>query len=522
MDVGLRLSKIVFFDVAPDLSHLNDAERAAIARCVDAADVMTEIYLRQVSAQNSDWMESLRRRSDEEGRDLLRYFLISGGPWDQFNGDEPFLPQVGARPRGAGFYPPDLTEREWREALEAKPEERRSFLSGQTVVERRGQDLVAIPYSVAYRRFLIQAAEHLRAAASLLASGTLKKFLELRADAFLSNQYRASEIAWIDTDGVPFEVTIGPYETYLDRQFGVKTTFEAFIGLPDEQSSAVLRKFVNAVPDFDAILAERFGYAASGSTLPLEVVTEVYRGGDAAFGRQFVAYNLPNEREIQQAKGSKKIFSRTMMEAKFRHLTLPIAERVLPKACLADFTFPNRMLFVLGHELAHGLAAGVHQSATPLNDLSSMIEEAKANSLGVALLKYFVDRGLLTEAELAGAISTEIVQYLQEWRTGYHEAHSAGCLVEYNWLKAHKAVRFDPATNRLDLDTGRIISGMEALGEELLRLEAGGDYGKAKAFVEAWSGATPEIQPVLAELTDLPWEVVAVHQRPAVEELALR
>ncbi len=512
------LGRIAFVDVVPDLSALTKSERAALDHCVAAAKILTDLYLTQMDPKNLELRAALAARADEEGIVLAKYFDLNGGPWDGFNEDRPFVPGTGAKPKAGAFYPADLTEAEWNDWLAAHPEDRERFESNYTVIRRREGALIAVPYSEAYRTFLEPAAAELRAAAALLPEGTLKKFLSLRADAFLSNDYWESDIAWIDTDGSPFEVTIGPYEVYADGLFGIKATFEAFIAMPDRAASAELQKFAAALPEFDALLAKRFGYKAKGAATPMEIVHDVYRGGEAAFGRQFVAYNLPNNRKIHEVKGSKKVFSKTMMDAKFNVLTCPIAERVLPADVFKGMQSRHRLLFVLGHELAHGIGPGTREVngrevgfEVLLKDLHSALEEAKADMLGVALLDHFQKKGLLAREELLGCAIYEVAAFLPGWRVNYAEAHARGSLIEYNWMKHHGAVNYDETAGIFDIDPQKTLAAMMGLSEEFLKIQLEGDYEKASAFVKRWGIVAPEIPGMVARFTDLPIEVHSVY-----------
>jgi hypothetical protein len=508
MDIKRSLNNIVFFDVQQDLSGLTEGEREALRHCVRAAEIMTDLYLTQMGPGNAARRAALEQRTDDEGKDLLKYFNMNGGPWDGFNENKPFIPGVGAKPKAGSFYPADLTEKEWDEWLIKHPADRESFEDRNTIIKRADGALIAVPYSEEYEKFLNEAAGELKNAAALLPDGTLKKFLELRAAAFLSNGYWDSDIAWIDTDGNPFEVTIGPYEVYADGLFGIKATFEAFIALPDKEATADIQKFSAALPEFDALLAARLGYNAKGSATPMEVVRDVYRGGEAGVGRQFVAYNLPNDRKIHEIKGSKKVFSRTMMEAKFSILGTPIAERLIRTDALKHHQFRNRLLFVLGHELAHGIGPVGFEIA--LKDLHSMFEEAKADMLGAALLDHFHKKGLITDDELFGAVVSEVITFPTGWRTSYTEAHSAGSLIEYNWLKHHGAVSYDENDGQFDIDPEKTLAAMIGLSEEFLKIQLEADYEKASAFVKQWGFVSPEIPQIVERLKDLPVEVCPV------------
>lgn len=523
MDIKNSLSKISFFDVRQDLSDLSDAERGALRHCARAAEIVTDIYMAQMGLHLLDMRATLATRTDDEGRDLSKYFAVNGGPWDGFDEDKSFVPGAGAKPKAGAFYPVDMTAKEWDERLaSASAEDRAALESPYTIIKRADGatgTLVAVPYSEAYKDRLEEAARELGAAARSLPDSALRKFLTLRADAFRSNDYWESDIAWIDTDGSPFEVTIGPYEVYSDGLFGIKATFEAFIALPDAEATAEVQKFGAVMPEFDAALAARLGYKAKGGATPLEIVRDAYRGGEAAFGRQFVAYNLPNNRKIHELKGSKKVFSRTMMEAKFSILGQPVAERLLRPDMLKHYQFRNRLLFVVGHELAHGIGPGTRvvggrevSFEILLKDLHSMIEEAKADMLGITLLAECRKKGLITDDELYGAAVSEVVTFAPAWRASLSEAHSGGGLIEYNWLKDRGAVRYEEAAGKFDIDPEKTLTAMIALSEEFLKLQMEGDYEKAWTFVKRWGFVAPEIPGMVARLADLPIEVHPIYK----------
>lgn len=521
MTIAERLAKIRFFKVIPDLSSLKENERQALSHCVQAARVMTDIYLKQVAHGNLEIYKALQRRSDKEGIDLLRYFNIQGSPWDEYDHNKPFVSGVGEKPKFGSFYPADLTKEEWDAWLSAHSEDQEMFESNYTVVERRDGKLAAVPYSEEYIIKLSHAAFNLLRAASLLPEGPLRSFLNLRANAFFSNDYFESDMAWVDTDGNPFEVTIGPYETYFDELLGLKASFEAFIGLPDKDATAALSKFTPFVPDFDALLSKEFNFSPKGAAIPLEVVSDVIRGGEAAFGNMFVAYNLPNDRRVHDIKGSKKVFSRTMMEAKFNTIALPIAERLLTADVAEKCVFDNRLLFVLGHELAHGLGPSkikVGDREMPfevaLKDLHSSLEEAKADMLGARLLRYFHNRGFIDDDALSGILSTEIVAFFQGWKHGFTEAHARGNLIEYNWLKAAGALYYDSVKKKYEIDPARCIMAMSRLSTEFLNLQIAGDYDRAKAFMEHWGTIPAELPEIVEGLADIPTAVSPIYELP--------
>ena len=522
MELKDRTSKIAFFEVTPAIDHLTDNEMLVLRHCVTAAALIDRIYLHQIYKSTFTLLNTLRSKSTvsqtERNKALIKFLEVNGGPWDIFRDFEPFAEHIPEKAKGSSFYPHDLTRTEWEMHLASNPGDREGFESPYTLIQRSSKGkLIAIPYSEAYGALLEGAEWELKAAAKLLTDGVLKKFLELRASAFKSNDYFESDMAWVDTDGSPFEVTIGPYEVYEDRLLGLKSTFEAFVGMPDEDSTAYLKRFAGVVPEFDLMLSERLGFTPKGAAIPLEVVRDIYRGGEVAYGRQFTAFNLPNDRRIHELKGSKKVFSRTMMESKFHTLHRPVAERLLHPSDLKYFKFNNRLLFVLGHELAHGLGPskvkvnGREMSfETALRDLYPMFEEAKADMLGFVLLKHFQDKGLITAEDLIGCIITDIVSSPAGWRMSRGQAHNQGSLIQYNWFRDRGTVSYNSKTGFLEIDPEKTFSVIEELSYELLKIESEGDYDKAKAFAERWSSPAPEVEEICARLEDLPIEVHSV------------
>ncbi len=519
MDIKERLGKVRFFPVKPDLSALSDKERRALRHCVRAAKIMTDIYLRQVAHGNFEMYRAISLRSDAEGKDLARYFGVQGSPWDQYVRNEPFVPGVGPRPKFGSFYPRDFTKEEWNAWLAAHPEDRERFESSYTAIDRRGNALIAFPYAKIYKVSLRKAANELWSAAKELPKGNLQSFLKLRAESFFnSNDYFSSDLSWVDTTGDPFEVTIGPYEVYFDELLGLKAAFTAFIGLPDKDATAALAKFIPVIPDFDRILSGEFNFKPKDAVTPLEVVADVYRGGEAAFGYRFIAYSLPNDRRVHEIKGSKKVFSSTMMRAKFEALNRPIAERILAPEDMEYFNFHARMLFVLAHELSHGLGPSMVRNgdrAVPfevkLGDLHSCIEEAKADMLGVRLLGYFRERGIIDDATVAGCIISEVSGWMQSFRHGYVEAHAKGNLMQYNWLAEYGAMHYDAKSGVFRIDSNRSLEKMILLSAEYLNLQSAGDYDRAKTFIDRWTVVPPELHSIVERLQDIPLEVAPVY-----------
>ncbi|MEK7649141.1 MAG: hypothetical protein AAB400_04505 [Patescibacteria group bacterium] len=513
-----RLSRVHFFDHVVDLSKtpLSNIEILALGCCIKAAERMTELYVSQTGKKSSDlFFKYMNEQRNPEGRAIFRYLQVHGSPWDSFDHDEPFVPGIGRRPAKGPFYPTGLTQDEWDAWLQAHPDDKEAFESPYTVIERGRDGLVAVPYHNHYSPLLTEAANFLEVGATYLQEGPLKTYLELRAQTFKGTaSYFDSDSAWVDTRGEPFEITLGPCETYIDDQFlGLKSAFEAYIGIPNREATEMLQQFNQPAAEFDRLLAQEYPFEPRPAG-PMIVLDDVYRGGEARFGRMFVAANLPNDRKIHNLKGSKKIFSRTMLSAKFGNVGVPIAQRILHPADQAYCTVENRLASNVGHELSHGMGpTGIMRDGelirfgVILKDLHSMIEEAKADMLGIRFLHHCCTSGILGMDTVKGAIATELICTIMGLRKSFTEAHARGNLVQYNWLKNTGAWRYNESTGCYTINYDVALNGMIMLSDAFLRLQLGGSYDAAREFVETWGSIPPELVQIVKSLSDIPLEV---------------
>ena len=322
------INRFVPTTITADTTRLSQGDRAALRELIAAARVMDSIYLRQVWSGNEQLLAKLTSDTSPGGKDLVRYFQINMSPWSGLDHDSAFVPGVSARPLGANFYPEDMKKDEftsWVATLSPADKERATgFFT--TVRRRSDRSLTLVQYNVEYKDLLSRAAEHLIRAAGLTDNPTLKEFLLKRAAAFGTNDYYDSDIAWMDLDS-PIDVTIGPYETYMDGLFNYKAAYEAFIGLRDEAETAKLSRFASHLQEIENSLPidPKFRNPRLGALAPIRVVDEVATGGESKSGVQTAAFNLPNDERIVQARGSKRVMLKNVQEAKFNQILIPIA-----------------------------------------------------------------------------------------------------------------------------------------------------------------------------------------------------
>ena len=500
-----------------DTSTLSPGDRMALETLKQAAKVVDDLFMEQLWSGNLALAAQLERDKTPLGRARTQYFWINKGPWSDLDDHKAFLPGVPERkPAGANFYPPNMTREEFESWVKTLPDQVRSQAEGFFTVIRRDKDgkLTVVPYSQAYRPQLEKLASLLRQAAAQTDNASLRRFLNLRADAFLSNDYYASDIAWMDLDA-PLDITIGPYETYNDELFGYKAAFEAYITLRDDRETQKLRFFADHLQEIENNLPidAKYRNPKLGALAPIRVVNEVLAVGDAAHGVRTAAFNLPNDERVVREKGSKRVMLKNVQEAKFRRILTPIAERVLPKDAQGYLQFDAFFTHILAHELCHGLGPmRVGDKSTPrqeLKDLYSAIEEAKADITGLYMLQYLYDRGLLPggpEVERR-MYTTFLASAFRTLRFGIHEAHGRGMALQFNYLLDRGAFVANP-DGTFAVDFSKVKAGVRDLTRDLLMIEATGDYAGAAKMLKELAFLRPPLQQALGKLTGIPVDIV--------------
>jgi len=493
--------------------HLSDGDCDAMLHLVDAAEAVGEIFALQAWAGNQELASKVGLLEGPNAAAARDYYRIMVGPWDRLDHHRPFL---GDRPHppGAGYYPEDLTEAEFNAWLEAHPEDREAFTSLHTLIRRDDDALVAIPYSEAFAEPLERAAEAMRAAAAATDNKSLRKFLELRAGAFFTDDYYESDMAWMDLDSV-IEVVIGPYETYEDSLFGYKAAFECFLCVAQPEDSARLEIFKSELPFLEKNLPipDEHKNLDRGTESPIRVVDELLATGDTRAGVQTLAFNLPNDERVREAKGSKKVLLKNVMQAKYEGILTPIAHAVLPEDEVERISFEAFFQFTLHHELSHGIGPGQitvdgrdTEVRLELKELYSAFEEAKADVLGVYDIYGLVEKGVMEPEILESLPWTYTAGIFRTTRFGVAEAHGLGMVLQTNFLLEKGAVVITPEGKFRPVP--EVFEGaFRELAHELLMIQALGDYDGAVAFAEKYGSVDPAMVTAIDALTAIPVDI---------------
>ena len=512
-----------------DTSGLSAGDQKALEKLVEAAQVVNHIFMQQFWSGDLATYAKLQQDKTPLGQARLHYFWINKGPWSEIDEYAAFLPDVPARKLlGANFYPEDMTKEEFEAWVKTLSPEQKEQAEGFFTVIRRGPDhkLKDVPYSEEYKSDLAQAGKLLREAAALTDNASLKKFLVARADAFSSNNYYESDMAWMDLDA-PVDVTYGPYETYQDELFSYKAAFEAYVNVRDDKESARLAFLGSHLQDIENYLPEDPQYRNSklGALAPIRVVNEVFSAGDGAHAVQTAAYDLPNDDKVVQQKGSKRVMLKNVQEAKFKATLVPISRVVLSPADQKDLSFDLFFEHIVAHELCHGL--GPHQikingrdtyPRMELKEQYAALEEAKADVTGLFALQFLMtqaDSGKVDAPVAHGSeaerqlYTTYLASSFRTMRFGLQDSHARGQAMQFNYFLDKGAFTAN-ADGTFSVDVPKMKDAVRSLDNELLTLEATGDYAGAKKWMAQMGALRPEVQHALARLKAVPTDIEPV------------
>jgi hypothetical protein len=513
-DIDRRLARWKPVEMPWNESTLNPREQQMVERLVAACRELESIYWRQNDPQSLDLYLSLADAKTPALQHLRRLLWINGSRYDLLDENRPFVGTSPAPP-GRALYPADLGKDELERYVAAHPAEKQELLDPRTRVVRANGGLAAEPYRVAYGRYLGPAARELEQAASLSADPAFAHYLRLRARALQTDDYLASDLAWVDLVNPKVDLIFAPYETYLDDLRGVKTSYGAAVMVRNEEESAKLALYQRYVPDLqDALpLPAEDRPSKHGHVAPMEVMDTPYRAGDLRHGYQAVADNLPNDPRVHEQRGSKQIFFKNFMDARVEVVILPIAHRLL-RADQGAMASPTSYLAgVLMHEISHGLGPAFARRDGKQVDIREAIgpayaglEEAKADVTGLAGLAWLVGHGFVPKPQLAEDYASYVAGVFRTLRFGTGEAHGRAEIMEFNYLREAGAIGRD-ADGRYAIDFEKMPGAIAQLSKTLLVFEATGDRAGTEAWFAKYGHLPAELNAALATVADLPVDV---------------
>jgi hypothetical protein len=494
-----RVHDYATFRLEADLSTLSDNERRMIPVLIEAARNMDEAFWIQAYGDRAALLSGLESRAQR------RFAEINYGPWDRLNGNEPFVNGVGPKPPGANFYPKDMTKDEFQRYLTAEPSAAEAFKSLYTMIRRDKEGrLEARPYHEFFLSHLGTAAAKLREAAAAAEDPGLKKYLQLRAEALMTDQYRPSDMAWLDMKENTIDIVIGPIETYEDGLFGYKAAFEAYVLVKDKGWSRRLAKYATMLPELQRGLPvdEAYKKERPGTDSDLNAYDVVYYAGDCNAGSKTIAINLPNDEEVQLAKGTRRLQLKNAMRAKYDKILVPIAELLIAPDQRKHITFDAFFGNTMFHEVAHGLGIkntinGKGTVREALEEQASALEEGKADILGLYMVTRLFDQGEITEGTVMDNYVTFLAGIFRSVRFGAASAHGRANMLRFNFFEQARAFSRDEATGQYRVNFDKMQEAMKALSAKILKLQGDGDYEGVKSLMADMGNVGPQLETAL-------------------------
>jgi hypothetical protein len=490
-----------------DLSALSSGQKQMLVLMIQASQIMDDLFWRQSFGDgHQQWLAGI-------GIDTQRRFAeLNYGPWDRLDDDKPFMPGFGAKPLGATFYPGDMT----REEFDASEFEDKTGLYSFVRRDADG-NLITVPYHVEYATELARAAGLLRDAADLAEHAGFAAYLRLRADALTSDDFLASDLAWMDVKTNPIDLVIGPIETYEDRLFGYRSAYEAYVLVKDMEWSERLARFAAFLPELQSGIPVDDAYKAEtpGTDPDLNAYDVIYYAGHSNAGSKTIAINLPNDEKVQLRKGTRRLQLKNAMQAKFEKILEPIADVLIDESQRQHVDFDSFFANTMFHEVAHGLGIkntidGKGTVREALLDTASSVEEGKADILGLYMITRLHEAGEMGDIDLRNNYVTFMAGLFRSIRFGASSAHGQANMVRFNFFAEHGAFIRDPEKGTYKVDFDRMQDAMAALSRLLLTLQGNGDYAGAARLMREKGQVGAELQADLDRLTraSIPVDIV--------------
>lgn len=486
------------FKLTTDLSKLEEYEVQMLPHLIAAADIMNDVFWVQTYGDKDELLASI------DSPDIKRFAEINYGPWDRLDDYAPFVEGVGPKPKGANFYPHDITKADIA-ASDIDSTDQYSMVRRDS-----NGNLISIPYHVFFNDKLQEAASHLRKAAEICEDEGLKHYLELRAEALLTDNFNPSDIAWLGLEDNGLDIIIGPIENYEDALYGSRTSYESYVLVKDKDWSEKLKKYVSYLPELQENLPvdEAYKKEKPGSSSQLNAYDVVYYAGDCNAGSKTIAVNLPNDATLQVQYGTRRSQLKNAMKAKFDKILLPISDELIDSAQRKHITFDAFFANTMFHEVAHGLGIkntinGKGEVQAALSAHYSALEEGKADILGLYMVTYLRENGVITEGELMDNYVTFLASIFRSVRFGAASAHGKANMIRFNYFKDMGAFTKNEETGTYSVNMEKMKEAMTSLTALILKLQGDGDVDGVKKLLDEKGSIGPELQADLDRLTTL-------------------
>lgn len=489
-EIQKKVEEFYYVDLtAPELiANLTENEKKLIPIFIEIAEIVDDLFWKQTFGDKS----ILDTIQDPYIKDFVS---INYGPWERLNNDAPFVTGFGTKPLTCQYYPTDITVEEY----EAYTDPNKGSLY---TVLRRNEDgsLKTVWYRDEYKAEIDQICTLLDQAIELAENNGLKNYLIERKKAFQTDDYFASDMAWMDMKDSRIDFVVGPIENYDDCFQKAKAAYEAYILLKDEARSEQLTKFIALLPQLQKELpcAPEYKTFVPGSSSDMNVYNAVYYAGDCNSGSKTIAINLPNDDRVAKSKGTRRLQLRNSMQAKYDLIIPAIGNLLFTPEVQEHLKFDAFFWNVTFHEVAHGL--GIKQTINGKGSVDKAMgnevtawEEAKADILGLFMVCKLVEMGEITDITAEDAIATFMAGIFRSIRFGISKDHGTANMMCLSYMMEQGALtRGTDGIYQIDMTKAKeAINGWANL---IITTQGDGNYEFAKEFRAQHNVISAELQ----------------------------
>lgn len=564
----LTTKKMLVVD-APEYLELADGDKEALKHLVKAAVVLDKVNMQLDNFHNLPFKEYLEQEIEKGNEDAkLTKILFDAQKGVCALDRESHMIELAGKVNkdgetavikmraGKALYPEDLEKEEFHAILikmlrEGKIKEVEKILNQRSVVERNGDELIAIDYIDKFKEDFVYMADELDKAAEVSTNADFNEFLKLQAKALRTPDSMLDAYAdkkWATLQDTPLEFTI-TRENYSDEMT------ETVVENPELKALLDKAGIVPIAKDFlggrvgiinkkgtDAILNVKKYLPLMAKNMPFndryeqnispdkeskqtmvdaDLVTVTGDVGEFRAGIT-LAENLPNDDKWSITKldgGRRNVYHRQIRLITSEDAREKMQKRlnaILDKNLHKYYNDEADHWFTVGHENGHSL--GPKSGTEGLGKYKSIIEENKADMVSLAMLDILTESGMYTAEQREQIIVTYAADNMMMSKPTMSQAHRVRSVMQNYFFIREGAITISKG-GVLWVNMDKMVPTAQKMLERIIEVQLSGDFETGEKYVNEWFVWTPEMETLAENIKKVSKTLNGKVEAPLAEEL---